>query len=308
MERLTIFTATYNRAEFLPRAYEALCKQSCKDFCWMIIDDGSTDNTKEVIEEFINQSPGFKIIYIYKPNGGLYTCYNTAIQYTDENSELMYCIDSDDWIAFDAVEIILKEWDSCKHKKDYAGIVGLAYLPDDTLIGTLLPGGTVNMNVGKMNKQFSGDRAVIVRTDLMKKYGPMPEFEGEKDFNAVYLEWKICEDYDFYSVNKCLMYKEYQQTGMSANLFVQYMRSPNSFMEMRRQVIDSEDIPIGFALRQAIHYVSSCIFAKKYLSIWTGTKRPLLCTCCLVPGVLLNIYVRYRVKSNRKNRILKAEG
>ena len=77
---LTIFTPSYNRAELLKRGYNALCRQTCKDFIWMIIDDGSTDNTFEVVSKMKNKENGFEIQYIYKENGGLHTGYNVAIK------------------------------------------------------------------------------------------------------------------------------------------------------------------------------------------------------------------------------------
>ena len=75
----TVFTPTYNRAELLGRCFESLKRQTSKDFCWLIIDDGSVDNTKELVEEWISKFHGFPIKYIYKENGGLYTAYNEAI-------------------------------------------------------------------------------------------------------------------------------------------------------------------------------------------------------------------------------------
>ena len=97
METLTIFTPTYNRAKFLPRAFEALKRQTLKDFLWMIIDDGSTDNTEEVVQDLLKDTEaGFKIEYVKKENGGLHTGYNKAIELAQ--TELMVCVDSDDYI------------------------------------------------------------------------------------------------------------------------------------------------------------------------------------------------------------------
>ena len=109
METLTIFTPAYNRAKFLPRAFEALKRQTLKDFIWMIIDDGSTDNTEEVVQEFLKDTnAGFKTEYIKKENGGLHTGYNKAIELAQ--TELMVCVDSDDYMPDDAVEKILNLW------------------------------------------------------------------------------------------------------------------------------------------------------------------------------------------------------
>ena len=71
--KLTVFTPAYNRAHTLGRCYESMLKQKCKDFKWLIIDDGSTDNTKELVDSWLNKDNGFEIIYKYKKNGGMHT-------------------------------------------------------------------------------------------------------------------------------------------------------------------------------------------------------------------------------------------
>ena len=110
MPTLTVFTPLYNRKDTLKRTYESLCRQTCKDFEWLIIDDGSTDNPYKEIEEWIRRDNGFKIRYIYKENGGMHTAHNTA--YENINTELNTCIDSDDYMPDDAVEKILNCWKS----------------------------------------------------------------------------------------------------------------------------------------------------------------------------------------------------
>lgn len=97
MKTLTVFTPAYNRAHTLPRTYESLVKQDCKDFIWLIVDDGSSDNTKELVEEWQKKENGFEIRYIYKENGGMHTAHNVA--YENIDTELNVCIDSDDELA-----------------------------------------------------------------------------------------------------------------------------------------------------------------------------------------------------------------
>lgn len=102
MPKLTIFTPAYNRVHTLPRTYKSLLRQSCKDFLWLIVDDGSTDGTTELVHQWQTQDNGFEIQYIHKDNGGLHTAYNTAI--AELSTELATCIDSDDWLVDEAVE------------------------------------------------------------------------------------------------------------------------------------------------------------------------------------------------------------
>lgn len=129
---LTIFTPAYNRAHTLPRTYESLCCQNCKDFIWLIVDDGSTDNTAELVQEWQERDNGFEIHYIYKENGGMHTAHNTA--YANIHTELNICIDSDDMLAEGAVEKILNKWEEVKDK-GYAGIVGVDADLDGNIIG-----------------------------------------------------------------------------------------------------------------------------------------------------------------------------
>ena len=106
---LTVFTPAYNRAYSLPRTYSSLKAQTCKDFIWLIIDDGSTDNTHELVECWMKEDNGFLIQYIYKENGGMHTAHNTA--YANIHTELNVCVDSDDAMPDDAVEKILNKWE-----------------------------------------------------------------------------------------------------------------------------------------------------------------------------------------------------
>ena len=110
--KLTIFTPAYNRAHTLPRTYESLCLQKCKDFIWLVVDDGSRDNTAEQVRKWQCNDNGFEIRYVYKENGGMHTAHNTAYELID--TELNTCIDSDDKLALDAVEKILQKWEQVR--------------------------------------------------------------------------------------------------------------------------------------------------------------------------------------------------
>ena len=100
---LTIFTPAYNRAHTLPRTYASLLAQKSRDFVWLIIDDGSTDGTEDLVRGWMNSDNGFEIRYIRKENGGMHTAHNTA--YENIDTELNVCIDSDDALAENAVEM-----------------------------------------------------------------------------------------------------------------------------------------------------------------------------------------------------------
>lgn len=105
---LTIFTSTYNRAYILESLYKSLKNQTIKDFKWLIVDDGSTDNTQELVKNWISQETSFEIIYIKQENGGKQRAHNKAVEISD--TELFFCVDSDDQLVETAVEKIKERW------------------------------------------------------------------------------------------------------------------------------------------------------------------------------------------------------
>ena len=291
---LTVFTPAFNRADLLPRGFEALKKQSCKGFVWLIVDDGSTDNTKEVVQGFQAEECGFEIRYVYKENGGLHTGYNTAIEHAD--TELCMCIDSDDWIADNAVERILNTWKMVK-RPDCAGIVGLdADTTGNPVCRIHADEPYINLNAYDATHKWEGDRKLVIRTDLYKSVAPIPSFNGEKNFNPQYMHIKIAQEYSFYVLNEVLCVVDYQNTGMTAGIFRQYLNSPNSFAEYRRLKMTVRPNRFSRILRNAIHYDSSCILAGKPREIVTKSPCRALTLGVAPLGLLLSFYVRRKAR------------
>lgn len=291
---LTIFTPTYNRAYCLNKGYEALCRQTLKDFVWIIVDDGSIDNTKELVQSWINTCPDFEIRYVYKENGGLYTGYNAAIALAD--TELCVCVDSDDYLTDTAVEIIINKWKK-EGAQEYAGIVGLDCTEDGQVIGDTFPNqksiNLIDILFGKY-KFKNGDRKNVVRTDLYKLYTPMEEIPGEKDFNPHYVHLKISQDYDFLVLNEKLCVVEYQAGGMSDTIFKQYLRSPKSFRKMRLLDMSLEGVPLKHLLKTNIHYISSCIISKE--PCVSASPHKMITVLMWPLGLVLTIYIKLHNK------------
>lgn len=296
MVPITVFTPAYNRADLLKRCYESMCRQTNKNFIWMIIDDGSTDNTKEVVDLWMLNNNGFEIQYYYKENGGLHTAYNEAIEHID--TELCVCIDSDDYMPDNAVEIILDFWKK-NGSNEYAGIVGLDYTIDNHVIGDLLPDkksiNLIDLLIGKYHIH-NGDRTNVVRTELYKKVAPMISFKGEKNFSPHYMHLQISKNYDFLVLNKNLRYVEYQADGMSNSIFKQYLNSPNSFIETRKLYLSLPGISWKFKLRQSIHLVSSGIIANKMIEVLKYIPSFGMTVLAVPCGLLLSKYIRIKAK------------
>jgi len=295
MTLLTVFTPAYNRADLLPRCFESMKRQTCKSFIWMIIDDGSTDGTPELVRDWMREPLDFQICYYRKENGGLHTAYNEAIAHIE--TKLCVCIDSDDFMPDNAVERILRFWQ--EHGSDrVAGIVGLDYDLNGQVIGDPLPvQPTVNLIdllVGRYHLR-NGDRTNVVRTELYKKYAPMKVFPGEKNFNPHYLHLQISREYDFLVMNENLRFVEYQPGGMSNSMWKQYRSSPNSFAETRKLYLSFPNTGIRFRFRNCIHYISSCIIAQKKHFL-RDVPCKFLAICAIPFGLLLTAAVYYKTK------------
>jgi len=232
MAFITVFTPAYNRAHTLPRTYESLCQQDCKEFIWLIVDDGSSDNTAELVKEWQSKDNGFEIRYIYKENGGMHTAHNVA--YENIDTELNVCIDSDDRLAENAVKKILEKWNEVKDL-GYAGLIGLDADLDGNLIGKGFDAGSKETTLtGYYAVGGFGDKKLVYRTDIIKKYPPYPVFEGEKYVALAYKYRLIDQDYKLAVLNEVLCNVEYQADGHSTGMWKEYVRSPKGFAFWRK--------------------------------------------------------------------------
>lgn len=288
--RLTIFTPAYNRAHTLPRTYESLCDQDCKDFIWLIVDDGSADNTAELVKAWQSRDNGFDIQYIYKENGGMHTAHNTA--YANIFTELNTCIDSDDKLAPGAVGKILSKWEQVKDM-GYAGIIALDADFDGKILGKGFPEGLTETSViGYYMAGGSGDKKLVYRTDIIKSYPEYPVFEGEKYVSLSYKYRLIDQDYKMAVLDDVLCNVEYQPDGSSNTMWRQYLRNPKGWAfwrKVRMQYPESQKRTVI----DCIHYVSSSILAKNPRYISESPKK-LLTVLCTPAGLILSAVVRVR--------------
>ena len=253
---LTVFTPAYNRAYTLHKCYESLKRQTSKEFKWLVIDDGSTDNTKELVYKWKKEAD-FEIKYIYKENGGMHTAHNTA--YENIDTELNVCIDSDDYLTDNAVEIIINEWEKVRSDK-LAGLGALNIFESGEVIGTIFP------NELKTSKYFdiynkygvSGDKKFIYRTELVKQY-PYPEFEGERYVGLDYKYKKLDEKYEIALVNKIVCVVEYMEDGSSKNMLRQYKNNPRGWCFFRIENLKIPNTSLKYKFKECVHYVSSSL-------------------------------------------------
>lgn len=296
MKTLTIFTPAYNRAHTIGRTYQSLLRQTCKDFEWLVIDDGSTDNTRQLVRGWIEENR-IPIRYIRQENQGMHGAHNTA--YRNIHTELNTCIDSDDFMPDDAVEKIVTFWKA--HGSDrYAGLVGLDQTEDGNIIGTAFPDTMKETTLqGYYASGGKGDKKMVYRTDVIRRYPEYPLFAGEKYVGLAYKYMLIDRDYKLLTINEPLVTVEYQLDGSSYNMYSQYWRNPKGFSFFRKTEMQCAPT-LKRRFVSCIHYVASSMIARNGRFIRESPRK--LLTVAAIPFGLL-WYLRIRSKVKAKSRM-----
>lgn len=288
---LTVFTPAYNRAYTLPRTYESMKQQKNTDFIWLIVDDGSTDNTAELVKQWQAEENGFEIQYIYKENGGMHTAHNTAYQLID--TELNTCVDSDDALAPDAVQIIFDAWQQVKDQ-GYAGLLGLDAEFDGKVIGKGFPKGLTDTTLyGYYYRGGHGDKKLILRTDVVRQYPPYPTFEGERFVPLGSMYAMIDKDYKLSVLDEVVCLVEYMPDGSTRNIVRQYYRNPNGF-RYSRLVHLRHGLPVKRMLIIYVHYAAESILAGK--PIVKDAPNKILGLLSIPFGLALSVYIKRRCR------------
>lgn len=292
MAILTVFTPAYNRAHTLSRTYESLLKQSCKDFVWLIVDDGSSDNTAQLVRQWQKEDTGFEIRYIYKENGGMHTAHNVA--YENIDTELNVCIDSDDCMAEEAVAKILAKWEVVQDRA-YAGLVGLDADLDGNLIGKDFPKGLQETTLtGYYAAGGSGDKKLVYRTDVINQYPPYPVFEREKYVALAYKYRLIDQDYKLAVLDEVLCNVEYQPDGSSGTMWKQYLKNPKGFAFWRKVCMQYPYSAKRMVI-DCIHYCSSSILSRNVHYLAESPKK-MLTVICTPLGWMLSKFIKHKVR------------
>lgn len=250
---LTIFTPTYNRAALLPRLYGSICRQTCADFEWLIVDDGSTDNTHEVINAIKSENNKFDIRYIYKENDGKHRAVNLGVK--EARGELFLIVDSDDILPEKSIETIRKCYREIEHDSSFGGLCGLDADFNGKIIGNSLPQNYIDSNSLEIRSKWKirGDLKEIFRTAVLKEFS-FPEIEGEKFCPEVLVWNRIARKYKLRFFNKVVYSVEYQQEGLTANIVKIRMNSPIASMMTYAEMAQYKRAPISLKMRAAINY------------------------------------------------------
>ena len=251
---LTILTPTYNRTSLLPRLYKSLCAQTCRDFEWIVVDDGSTDNTQEVVSSFkVENGDSFPITYIRKKNGGKHTALNRGVRAAQ--GSLIMIADDDDLLPPDAIDIIRHSWVKIEFQASVGGIAGLdVNKRTGEIIGSGLPKEHILCNAMDIRYRYhvTGDLKEVFRTDVLKDF-PFPEIAGEM-FCPEQLVWfRIAQKYSLYYINRSIYIAEYQSDGITSGITRARMQSPRASMLTYAELTTCR-VPFAVKVKAAINY------------------------------------------------------
>lgn len=281
---ITIITPTYNRAYIIEKAYKSLLNQDDKNFEWLVIDDGSTDDTKKVVQKFIKNSE-IDIKYIYKRNGGKHTALNVGIK--EAKGELILILDSDDYLTNNAISLINKYWKKYKIRKDICGMTFLRKIANPVYKNKKFNECVDNLIDFKYNQNRLYDMCEVMRTDILKKY-PYPEFKDEKFLSEVIVAGEIAKKYDTAYIPVEIYNTEYLEDGLSKNWIKQVVKNPlgaraNNLMFM------SKRFKYKIRLKNCIMFnVFSFIGNQK---IFKDTKMKVESFIVFIPSYFIAIYL-----------------
>ena len=288
---LTILTPTYNRANMLPYLYNSLLTQTSRDFEWLIVDDGSTDDTETIVQQWIADN-AMAVRYLYKKNGGKHTALNAGIQTIC--SELTFIVDSDDCVTDDAVESILKIHKKYRSQNNICGYAFLRAFPDGKVNGKKFD---VNEKIGsyidvRVNGDDTGaDKAEVFKTHCLKEF-PFPEYPNEK-FLGEDLVWvRMARKYEMVHINKAIYVGNYLEDGLTNHRRKHNIASPIGCMHRAEEFMES-DVKTRYRIKAGLQYIVYGRFAGvKVVDLIRKSRHKVLATVC-IPSELF-LYSRWR--------------
>ena len=234
---VSIFTPTFNRAYIIGKLYESLCQQTNYDFEWIVVDDGSTDDTQSFFYEITQKSNPFHITYVRQPNGGKHRAINRGVKLA--RGELFFIVDSDDRLTENAVEMIQDWVKNLPHEGKWAGVAGLRGYDCFHMIGSSFQGDFVDAtSLERAKKGIAGDKAEVFFTEVIKQF-PFQEFEGENFLTEDTVWLKIAQaGYSLRWFNTIIYLCDYLEDGLTKNLQKIVYKNPQGALYTTKIYLD----------------------------------------------------------------------
>lgn len=284
--RITVLTPTYNRGGSIQKLYTSLDNQSIKDFEWLIVDDGSLDDTAQVVRK-VQKSADFRIRYIYKENGGKHTALNEGIKNIE--SDLTFIVDSDDWLKPNAIETVLRYYGKFWDRNGLCGYSFLRVFPDGKINGKEFePNEWVASYIeARINSDDTmADKAEVFYTHCLKEF-PFPEYSGEKFLGEDIVWIRMARKYNMIHINEAIYVGDYQSDGLTKNKRANNIKSPVGCMH-RAEEFMKKDINHKYRIKGGLQYIIYGLCADYTITeLLRNSKNKLLTFVCIVPGKVL---------------------
>lgn len=298
MKTITVFTPTYNRAYILPQLYESLKRQTSQDFCWLIVDDGSTDNTKEIVDGWIREAI-VDIRYYYQENGGKMRAHNYGVSLCD--TELFLCCDSDDYLTDDAVGLINSLWLGAESKESLSGVIGpkCVYFHNKKL-DSIIPKNAIVMTYNEFSNVYGKVKETFLayRTDIIRQF-PFPVQEGEKFIPEGFIYSQIDRSYKMIVLSKEIMICEYLADGYTNNGVITFVQNPKGMRLVKNAYIRQLRFDKQYLIN-GIDYVAASLFeGRTAVNIISESNKKLVTIMVLPFG-----YMRFYLLKRRYTKLL----
>lgn len=295
--RITVFTPTYNRRELLTGLYQSLIKQINKNFIWLIVDDGSTDDTREHVEKWIKENK-IHIEYVYQSNSGKMRAHNTAVKYC--KTEFLLDIDSDDKAHPDCIEFLYSNLSLIESEEACGVMCFYKEVGKDTNTSVFKKWNDTFVTLSQINNSgYKGETTLLFKTEVLKKF-PFPEIDGEKFIPEGYIYSQIDKKYKYLCKNKNIVYGNYQADGYSQNSIKLYVNNPYSF-----SLIYLQKYKDSKKLSPLIRYMAFRIMSHKSIE-FRNNKLPWYSLILYTVSFILQLKwkLRYkRVTDNSRNMV-----
>ncbi len=257
---VTVFTPTYNRAYILGDLYHSLQRQTCMDFEWLIVDDGSADDTKALVASWQGEKNPFPIRYVYQENGGKCRAINRGLKEAD--GRLFFTVDSDDYLTDDAIEKVIRWEGELPADGHFCGYVGNRGTTPTQTPNRLFPGGYLDGTALDRYDQVDGERAFVFYTEIHRKY-LYPEFPGEK-FLTEAVTWDLMahDGYKMRFYNDIIWIWEYKDDGLTRAGYRVFLENPQG---------------TGLFFRQKAEFLHYSLWNK--LTLWYGYATDAMDRC-----------------------------
>lgn len=290
-KKLTIVTPTYNRGREIVNLYNSLYKQSSYNFKWLIIDDGSSDNTRNIIKDL--KKDRFEINYVYKENQGKHTALNVAFSILD--TELFVIVDSDDSLDCDAVKHIENDWEKYRHNSKICGLVYPRMYPNGIWICDKFKAGEFEENYNNyvINSNLKGDKSEVFRCEIFKNLR-YPEYDGERFLGEGVLWSKIARKYNMIFISTPIYICNYLEGGLTKSGRQLRIKNPLGGMYHAEEYMDKI---YTFKIREknTLLYLTYAHFAKiNFFDIFRDKKNKIMLLINWLPSMVL--YLIWKIK------------